>query len=81
MMLNIYATLWHLVVKLIEWDKCFAKYRYLAILTSPSISILITYIVFLTEMQKRQTLVKRFALFKNDITGSESTFRTQDTLQ
>ena len=25
-MLNGYATLWHLVVKLIEWDKGFAKY-------------------------------------------------------
>jgi hypothetical protein len=33
-----------------------------------SISISITYILFLTEMQKRQTLEKEFALFKNDIT-------------
>ena len=33
-----------------------------AILTSPSISILITYIVFLTEMQKRQIPEKGFAL-------------------
>jgi len=30
MILNGYATLWHLVVKLIEWDKGFAKYRYLS---------------------------------------------------
>jgi hypothetical protein len=58
-----------------------SNFRYLAILTSPSISILITYIVFLTEMQKRQILKKRFALFKNDITGSEPTFKTTDTLQ
>jgi len=46
----------------------------LAKTTSPSISILITYILFLTEMQKRQTLLKGFALFKNDITGTEPAF-------
>jgi hypothetical protein len=30
-------------------------------------------------MQKRQTPEKGFALFKNDITGSELTFKTMDT--
>jgi len=34
-----------------------------------SISISSTYIVFLTEMQKRQTLSNGFALLKNDITS------------
>jgi hypothetical protein len=42
--------------------------RYLAKIKGSSISIPITYIVFLTKMQKRQTLEKEFALFKNDIT-------------
>jgi len=51
-------------------------YRYLAITTSPIISIASTYIVFVTKMQKRQTLEKGSALFKNDITGSEPTFKT-----
>jgi hypothetical protein len=32
-------------------------------------------------MQKRQTLEKEFALFKNDITGSEPTVKILDTLQ
>jgi hypothetical protein len=49
-------------------------YRFLAKTTSPSISILITYIVFVTKMQKRQTLLIGFALLKNDITGSEPAF-------
>ena len=44
-------------------------YRYLAKTTGPSISISSTYILFLTKMQKRQTLKKRFALLKNDITS------------
>jgi hypothetical protein len=43
-------------------------YRYLAILTGSSLSTSSTYILFLTKMQKRQTLEKEFALFKNDIT-------------
>jgi hypothetical protein len=43
-------------------------YRYLASTTGSNISILITYIVFVTKMQKRQTPEKGFALFKNDIT-------------
>jgi hypothetical protein len=43
-------------------------YRYLAITKGQSISISITYILFFTKMQKRQTLEKKFALFKNDIT-------------
>jgi hypothetical protein len=51
----------------------------LAINTGSNISILITYIVFLTEMQKRQTLEKGFALFKNDITGFERTVKMLDT--
>jgi hypothetical protein len=38
--------------------------RYLASTTGPSISISITYIVFVTEMQKRQTLEKGFTLIK-----------------
>jgi len=45
--------------------------RYLAINTGSSISIPITYIVFLTKLQKRQNLEKGFASIKNDITGSE----------
>ena len=39
-------------------------YRFLAIITGSRTSISITYILFLTEMQKRQTLQKRFALIK-----------------
>jgi hypothetical protein len=52
---------------------------YLAKTKGQSISISITYIVFLTEMQKRQTLHNEFALFKNDITGSEPTVKILDT--
>jgi hypothetical protein len=37
-------------------------YRYLARTTGSNISILITYIVFVTKMQKRQTLRNGFAL-------------------
>ncbi|MGB5847405.1 MAG: hypothetical protein WBH40_02895, partial [Ignavibacteriaceae bacterium] len=48
----------------------FEKYRYLAINTGQSTSISITYILFLTKMQKRQIPGKGFALLKNDITGS-----------
>jgi len=48
--------------------------RFLAKTTGSSISTSITYILFLTEMQKRQTLLKGFALFKNDITGTEPAF-------
>jgi hypothetical protein len=54
-------------------------YRYLAINTGSSISILITYIVFVTKLQKRQTPEKGFALFENDITGSEPTVKMLDT--
>ena len=36
-------------------------YRYLAINTGSSISISITYIVFVTKMQKKQTPEKEFA--------------------
>ena len=41
----------------------------------------ITYIVFLTKLQKRQTLQDGFALFKNDITGSEQAFGIANILQ
>ena len=55
------------------WEILRKSYRasgfvHLAINTGLSISISITYILFLTKMQKRQTLEKEFALFKNDIT-------------
>jgi hypothetical protein len=49
------------------------NYRYLASTTGSNISILITYIVFLTKMQKGKPPKKGFALLKNDITGSERT--------
>jgi hypothetical protein len=39
-------------------------YIYLAILTGSSISISITYIVFVTKMQKRQIPLEEFALIK-----------------
>jgi hypothetical protein len=38
--------------------KFYGKYRYLAILTSPSISILITDILFLTKLQKKANPMK-----------------------
>ena len=67
------------------WDETnrrgIVDYRYLAKTTGSSISTSSTYILFLTEMQKRQTLVKRFALFKNDITGSELAFGIANILQ
>ena len=66
------------------WDFLMAKksvfdYKYLAKTTSPSISISITYILFLTKMQKRQTLEKGFALLENDITDFERTVKMLDT--
>ena len=51
-----------------EWDKGFAKYRYLAKTKGQSISISITYILFLTELQKRQARRNGFAFIENDIT-------------
>ena len=54
-------------------------YRYLAKTTGSNISILITYILFLTKMQKRQTLEKGFALLENDITDFERTVKMLDT--
>ena len=54
---------------------------HLAINTGSSISTSSTYLLFLTEMQKRQIPEKGFALIENDITGSESTFKMTDTLQ
>ena len=53
--------------------------RYLAKTSGSSISIYSTYILFLTKLQKRQTLSNGFALFKNDITGSEPTVKMLDT--
>ncbi len=66
-------------MRLIEWDKGFAKYRYLAKTTGSSILHSSTYIVFLTKMQKRQIPENGFALLKNDITGSEPTVKILDT--
>jgi len=43
--------------------------KYLAINTGSSISTSSTYILFLTKMQKRQTLSNGFAFLENDITG------------
>ena len=53
--------------------------RYLTINTGSSTSHFSTYILFLTKLQKRQIPEKGFALLKNDITTSESTFKTTDT--
>jgi hypothetical protein len=50
----------------------------LAINTGSNISILITYILFLTKLQKRQIPQKEFALLKNDITTSEPAFGIAD---
>jgi hypothetical protein len=46
--------------------------EYLAKTKGQIISISSTYILFLTEMQKRQTLIKGFTLLKNDITKSQT---------
>jgi hypothetical protein len=53
------------------------KFRYLAKTTGSNISILITYIVFLTKLQKGESPRKGFALFKNDITTFELASRLQ----
>jgi len=52
--------------------------RYLAKTAGSNISISSTYILFLTKMQKRQTPENGFAIFENDITDSESTFKMTD---
>ena len=44
--------------------------RYLAKTTSPSISISITYILFLTKLQKSKPDEMDLPLLKNDITDS-----------
>jgi hypothetical protein len=49
--------------------------EYLAINTGSSISISSTYILFLTKMQKRQTLQKGSAFNGNDITTFEPTLK------
>ena len=46
-----------------------ADYRYLAKITGSSISTSITYILFLTKMQKRQIPEKGSAPIENDITN------------
>ena len=61
-----------------EWNDV-VDYMYLAINTTWNDLIWITYIVFVTEMQKRQTQRNKFALFENDITGSEPTVKIMDT--
>jgi hypothetical protein len=52
---------------------------HLAKSTGSSISTSSTYIVFVTEMQKRQIPENGFALLKNDITSSEPTVKMLDT--
>jgi hypothetical protein len=59
--------------------RIYEKYRYLAINTGSSTLISITYIVFVTKMQKGKPSKKDLPLLKNDITGSELTFKTTDT--
>ena len=54
------------IIYLIDLEE--KKLCFLAKTTGLSTSIPSTYILFLTKMQKRQTLEKKFALFKNDIT-------------
>jgi len=44
------------------------KYRFLAKTKGPSTLTSSTYILFLTKLQKRQTLWNGFAFFENDIT-------------
>jgi hypothetical protein len=41
--------------------------------------VLITYILFLTKLQKKANPMKWICPIKNDITGSESTVRMLDT--
>ena len=57
------------------------NYKYLAKNKGPSISILSTYIMFLTKLQKRQIPEKGFALLKNDITKILKHKKTFDKLQ
>jgi len=44
--------------------RLYEKYRYLAINTGSNTFISITYIVFVTKMQKRQIPLEEFALIK-----------------
>jgi hypothetical protein len=60
--------LWWLQVECFDEKGGVVDYRFLAKTKSQSISVSITYILFLTEMQKRQILEKEFANYKNDIT-------------
>ena len=52
--------------KSIEKEGC-VDYRYLAIITGSSISTSITYIVFLTKLQKGESPRKGFALFSQHL--------------
>ncbi len=54
-------------------------YRFLSKTTTRNQFMLITYILFLTKLQKRQTRWNGFALLKNDITGSEPTVKMLDS--
>jgi hypothetical protein len=65
-------------VELIEWDKGFAKYKYLAINTTWNGLIWIAYIVFVTKMQKSKPYEMDLPLLKDDITGSEPTVKMLD---
>ena len=56
-----------------------ADYMYLAKTTSLDQLIPITYIVFLTKMQKGKPCKKDLPLLKNDIAGSEPTVKILDT--
>jgi len=66
-------------MKVKVYNRNHKKYRYLASTTGSSTSIPSTYIVFVTKMQKRQTLEKGFALLKYDITTFELAFGITDT--
>jgi hypothetical protein len=52
--------------------------RYLTILTGSSTSIIITYIVFVTKMQKGKPFEMDLPLLENDITSSEPAFGIAD---
>ena len=55
------------------------KLWFLAINTGSSTSISITYILFLTKLQKGKPSEMDLPFLKNDITGSEPTVKMLDT--
>ena len=59
------------ILRIYAKNPAFKNLCLLASTTGSSTSISITYILFLTKLQKRQTRWNGFALLKNDITGSE----------